>query len=180
MPVRRQSPGEVVQSSLELHIRGPQGQVEVVPLHRQQIEHELGPGLALRFSLIDGEVRFRNLSQQPVYKDGQPLDSGRLEVGTSLEFAGRRLLLWDSGQPSAYLKGYSAPYSGEIWPLGPGQHPMGRPGRRELRGDGGPAPRPAPPRVRARRVSHRRAPRTCSTGRGRRCRPSRTARVGGP
>ncbi len=130
MPVRRQSPGEVVQSSLELHIRGPQGQVEVVPLHRQQIEHELGPGLALRFSLIDGEVRFRNLSQQPVYKDGQPLDSGRLEVGTSLEFAGRRLLLWDSGQPSAYLKGYSAPYSGEIWPLGPGQHPMGRPGRR--------------------------------------------------
>ena len=130
LPVRRQSPGEVVQSSLELHIRGRDGRVEVVPLHRQQLEHELAAGLTLRFSWVDGEVRFRNLSTEPLYKDGQALDAGRLEVGNSLEFAGRRLLLWDAGQPSAYLKGYSPPYSGEIWPLGPGQHTVGRPGRR--------------------------------------------------
>lgn len=129
LPVRRQASEEVVQSSLELHLRGGDGRVEVVPLHRQQLEHEFPTGV-LRFSLVDGEVRFRTLSSEPCYKDGQPLDSGRLEVGNSLEYGGSRILLWDAGQPTAYLKGYSPPYSGEIWPLGPGQHSMGRPGRR--------------------------------------------------
>ncbi len=47
-----------------------------------------------------------------------------------LEVGDHRVLLWDAGHPVAYLKGYSPPYSNEIWPLGPGHYPVGRPGKR--------------------------------------------------
>ena len=118
---------EGVQTSLEVHVRRPDGTVHVCPFPRATLELELG----VQFKLQHGQVSFRNLSNEPLYKDGEPVQSGRLEVGASLEFCGHRLRLWDSAQAPAYLKGYSAPYSGEIWPLGEGEHPMGRPGQRD-------------------------------------------------
>lgn len=131
-PVSRQNQAGLVQSSLELHVRSRDGSTAVVPFHRNILEHDFGQGQKLRFSYAPGqEVLFRTLAPgEPVYKDGQAAPSGRFEVGSFLEFAGHRVLLWDAGQPAAYLKGYSAPYSGEIWPLEGGQNAIGRPGKR--------------------------------------------------
>lgn len=132
-PVNRQNQAELMQSSLELHLRSRDGSTTVVPFHRHVLEHDFGQGQKLRFTCAagGGEVLFRTLAPgELVYKDGQALPSGRFEVGSFLEFAGHRVLLWDAGQPAAYLKGYSAPYSGEIWPLESGPNAIGRPGRR--------------------------------------------------
>lgn len=118
---------EGVQTSLELHLRRPDGSLTVLPFHRATVELEPG----LQFKLQHGQVSFRNLGDEPLYKDGELVKSGRLELGACLEHAGGRVRLWDSAQATAYLKGYSAPYSGEIWPLGEGEHPMGRPGQRD-------------------------------------------------
>lgn len=121
---------EGVQTSLELHVRRPDGGAGVVPFHRAAVELELGEG-RVQFKLVQGQVSFRNLwVGEPLYKDGEPVQSGRLEVGAGLEYAGHRIRLWDPGQALAYLKGYSAPYSGEIWPVGEGEHAIGRPGQR--------------------------------------------------
>jgi hypothetical protein len=123
--------GEIVQTSLELHLRRPDGSVQVNPFHRPSLELEIESGI-LRFSIQLGQVNFRNLApEEPLYKDGQLVKSGRLEVGQSLEYAGHRLRLWDADHALAYLKGYSGSYAGEIWTLGEGHHQMGRPGQRD-------------------------------------------------
>ena len=130
-PVAAKSTTDSVQTTLEFHLRGRDGILVVVPIHRSTLECDLGPA-QIRFTLAGGQVQFRNLTAaEAVYKDGQVVVSGKLEVGSFLECQGSRLLLWDHGQSTAYLKGYSAPYSGDIWPLPPGQHPVGRPGRRQ-------------------------------------------------
>ena len=122
---------EGLQTSLELHVRRPDGVVSVCPFPRATLELELGEG-CLQFKVHHGHVSFRNqIDGEPLYKDGQLVKSGRLEVGACLEYGAHRLRLWDAGQALAYLKGYSAPYSGEIWPLGEGEHAMGRPGQRD-------------------------------------------------
>lgn len=122
---------ESVQTSLELHVRHPDGRLSVCPFPRATVELELGEG-SLQFKFQQGQVSFRNLSAgEPLYKDGQLVKAGRLELGACLEYCGHRVRLWDAGQAPAYLKGYSAPYSGEIWPLGEGEHTVGRPGQRE-------------------------------------------------
>jgi DNA-binding SARP family transcriptional activator len=65
-----------------------------------------------------------------IYKDGIAKTSGQLEVGSSLEIGSHRILLWDTGVPAAFLKGCTAPYSNDIWPLGAGEYAIGRPGKR--------------------------------------------------
>ncbi|MFN8610624.1 MAG: BTAD domain-containing putative transcriptional regulator [Vulcanimicrobiota bacterium] len=121
---------EGVQTSLELHVRRPDGSASVYPFHRVSLELDLGEG-KLQFKFHQGQVSFRNqVVSEPLYKDGELIRSGRLEVGAGLEYCGHRLRLWDAGQELAYLKGYSSPYSGEIWPLPEGEHPLGRPGQR--------------------------------------------------
>jgi len=130
-PVMARQDNEGLQSSLEIHIRDQEEGVKVYPLHRKVLEWESSSGQKLRFTYQGGEVLFRNLTlSEPLYKDGQAVSSGRMEVGGFLESADLRIRLWDSGRPSAYLKGYSAPYSGEIWPVTEGTHPLGRPGQR--------------------------------------------------
>ncbi|MBX3170581.1 MAG: FHA domain-containing protein [Candidatus Eremiobacteraeota bacterium] len=122
---------EGVRTSLELHVRRPDGGVEVYPFPRATVELELGEG-RIQFKWQSGQVSFRNLATaEPVYKDGELVRAGRLEVGAGLEYCGHRVRLWDPEQAPAYLKGYSAPYSGEIWPLGEGEYPIGRPGQRD-------------------------------------------------
>ena len=118
---------EGVQTSLELHQRRPDGGLDVLPFHRATVELESG----LQFKLQQQQVSFRNLSEEPLYKDGQLVKAGRLELGACLEHCGHRVRLWDNARSPAYLKGYSAPYSGEIWPLGEGEYALGRPGQRE-------------------------------------------------
>ena len=130
-PVAQKSAPDSVQTTLEFHLREKDGTLAVVPIHRSQLECRLGPA-QIRFTLVQGEVLFRNLTAgEAIYKDGKAVVSGKLEVGSFLESQGSRALLWDHGQSTAYLKGYSSPYSGDIWPLPPGQHPVGRPGRRQ-------------------------------------------------
>lgn len=130
VPVRRESSDDAVQSSLELRIRYADRPREVVPLNRAAVDHPID-GTLLRFACDGQRVRFRCLSPSArVYKDGQAVDEGLLEVGASLEVGSHRVFLWDAGNPVAYLKGYSAPYSNEIWPLSPGRHPIGRAGKR--------------------------------------------------
>lgn len=129
-PVQRKAE-QSLQSSLELHIqRLDRSQTQVVPIHRSQFEYDFEDGGQLRFTLVDQEMRFRNLKSLPLYKDGALTNAGRLEVGSSLEYGSQRIILWDTGQPLAYLRGYSEPYSNDIWPLKEEHHPIGRAGRR--------------------------------------------------
>ncbi|MFN8606707.1 MAG: BTAD domain-containing putative transcriptional regulator [Vulcanimicrobiota bacterium] len=128
VPVSRDDPGEAVQSTLELHIREADGRLHIQPFSRREVL--VPPGLTLQ--LVGQEVRFKTAQPgESCYKDGAPVRRGLLEVGAFLEYGGTRVRLWDHGQPSAYLKGCSAPYAGEIWPLGPGESTVGRPGRRQ-------------------------------------------------
>lgn len=132
IPVRRDQSDEVVQTSLELRIRYSDRPRQVLPINRASFDLAFEAGPELRFTFQAGQLRFQcQGSAGRVYKDGQPVRSGKLEVGGVLEVGSHRVLLWDTGAPAAYLKGYSAPYSNEIWPLGPGHHPIGRPGRRD-------------------------------------------------
>lgn len=118
LPIAERS--DTLQSSLELHAGG-----QILPFHRSA--QEWG---GIHFTLRNGEVSFRALGDQPLYKEGVAVRSGRLEVGNYLESAGGRVLLWDHGTPCAYLKGYSHRYAGEIWPLPAGEHAVGRGGKR--------------------------------------------------
>ncbi len=127
VPVQRGASEDAVQTSLELRIRYSDRPRQVVPLNRAAVEHSVD-GTLLRFSYQGGRVLFR--SSCKVYKDGQAVEHGVLEVGGALEVGSHRVLLWDAGDPVAYLKGYSPPYSNELWPLGPGTYPVGRPGKR--------------------------------------------------
>ncbi len=127
VPVNRQS-SDLVQTSLELRIRFSDRPRKVVPINRALLEYEFEDGLVLRFAYHNGQLKFSGSTA--VYKDGEAMESGLLEVGGTLEVGGHRVLLWDTDRPVAYLKGYSAPYSNELWALGPGSHPIGRPGKR--------------------------------------------------
>lgn len=121
---------DLMQSTLELQIRFPEGQLQTIPLNRNSLDVMIASG-TLHFSFSQGRVQFRSLdSKLDIYKDGQALATGHLEVGSHLDVSGHRVSLRDSGVPTAFLKGYSAPYSNEVWTLGAGTHHIGRPGRR--------------------------------------------------
>lgn len=119
-------------SSLELHVRGADGAHQVIPVELNPFAVSLPGGQSLRFTLKQDVVDFRLLAPQSalLYKDGITKTSGQLEVGSSLEVGGQRVLLWDRGSPSAFLQGRTAPYSNDIWRLGVGEFPVGRPGKR--------------------------------------------------
>lgn len=132
IPVAARDRQEPIHSTLELHVRQGREAVQILPFHRANLELHLDGGAALRFRLEEGEVHYRNeTSHLPCYKDGVSENAGRLEVGNFLEVEGARILLWDRGRAEAYLKGYSPPYVGQIWPLAEGNNPIGRPGRRD-------------------------------------------------
>lgn len=131
VPVNREPSEGEVRTSLELHVRGAEGKREIVPINKSAFEYTLPAGPTLRFSYQKGVVSFKDLSRSClIYKDGIAKTSGQLEVGSSLEAGSYRILLWDTGVPAAFLKGCTAPYSNDIWPLGPGDHAIGRPGKR--------------------------------------------------
>ncbi len=119
-------------SSLELHVRATDGSRQTIPLSSAPSDITLPSGQSIRFSPGKDTVGFRGLTPQSalIYKDGISKTSGQLEVGSSLEVAGQRILLWDKATPRAFLQGRTAPYSNDIWKLGPGEFPIGRPGRR--------------------------------------------------
>ncbi|MFN8605967.1 MAG: BTAD domain-containing putative transcriptional regulator [Vulcanimicrobiota bacterium] len=128
----RDSGTEAIRSTLEIHVREPEGPTRVIPLSRPVIEFEVCGRGSLRISCQRGEVFFRNLkAEEPCYLEGSLAESGRLEVGAYVEVAGSRVLLWDSEKATAYLKGYSSPFAGEIWPLCKGENTIGRIGRRQ-------------------------------------------------
>lgn len=131
IPVQRSASSEEVSTSLELHVRSGSGQREIVPVRWHSLDYRLPSEQILRFRYQDGTVTFKDLTRSElVYKDGVVKTSGRLEVGSWLEVGEHRILLWDNGAPAAFLKGCSAPYSNELWALGPGEHTIGRPGKR--------------------------------------------------
>lgn len=131
VPVNREPSEGEVRTTLELHVRGADGKREIVPVSKVSFEYGLPGGTVLRFSHQKGVVSFKGLTRSSlIYKDGIAKTSGQLEVGSCLEIGSYRILLWDTGVPAAFLKGCTAPYSNDIWPLGPGEHPVGRPGKR--------------------------------------------------
>jgi DNA-binding SARP family transcriptional activator len=131
VPVNRQPCEGEVRTSLELHVRGAEGKREIVPVSKATFEYTLPGGPTLRFTHQRGVVTFKDLSRCClIYKDGISKTSGQLEVGSSLEVGSHRILLWDTGVPAAFLKGCTAPYSNDIWPLASGEFTVGRPGRR--------------------------------------------------
>lgn len=131
VPVNREPTDGEVRTSLELHVRGGDGRREIVPVNKASFDYTLAGGPTLRFSHQKGLVTFKDLSRSClIYKDGIAKTSGQLEVGSTLEIGSHRILLWDTGVPAAFLKGCTAPYSNDIWPLGPGEHTVGRPGKR--------------------------------------------------
>lgn len=130
IPVHRAPSDGPTQSTLELRVRYSDRPREVIPLLRTATEHDVD-GVLLRFTAEEGRTRFRCITPAArVYKDGEAVVSGTLEVGASIEVGPHRVFLWDAGDPVAYLKGYSSPYANEIWPLHDGRHPIGRAGKR--------------------------------------------------
>jgi DNA-binding SARP family transcriptional activator len=131
VPVNKESEA-VLQTSLELQVVAPDGARQIFPVNRTVAEHLLGGKHLLRFSYMNGEVKFREVGKSgQVYKDGNIVTEGALEVGAVLEVGPYRVRLWDTGEPTAFLKGYSTPYLNAVWPLPPGQHYIGRPGKRQ-------------------------------------------------
>lgn len=121
-----------MRSTLELHVRSQDGTLKVLPLGQPVVEFEPCAHSRVRVTCQRGEVFFRNLTPgEPSYLEGAKTDSARLEVGDFVEISGCRLLLWDNEKATAYLKGYTAPFAGEIWALPPGEHTIGRLGKRQ-------------------------------------------------
>lgn len=123
---------EVSPGPLELHVRFADGARQTISLGHSSSDVTLPGGQTIRFTPADDAVSFKSLAPQRalIYKDGISKTSGQLEVGNSLEVAGQRVLLWDRTGPRAFLQGRTAPYSNDIWRLGPGEFSIGRPGRR--------------------------------------------------
>ena len=131
VPVSREPSEGEVRTTLELHVGSAAGKREIVPVRQNSFEYTVPGGPTLRFTRQGEMLSFRDLSRScAIYKDGISKPSGQLEVGSSLEVGSYRLLLWDTGVPAAFLKGCTAPFSNDIWPLGPGDHTIGRPGKR--------------------------------------------------
>ncbi len=131
VPVNRSPSEETVQTTLELHVRFGDGRREIVPIRQVITDYTFPGGPTLRFTYQSGKLLFRDSEKTSlVYKEGHSLLSGPLEVGTTLEVGNHRVLLWDTGVPAAFLKGCTAPFSNDIWPLSRGEHAIGRPGIR--------------------------------------------------
>ena len=128
-----QNPGSEapLATTLELHVRFGDGRREVLPIRGASTEYRFPGGPTMRFVYQGGKIGFLDLEKSSlVYKEGQPLVSGLLEVGTTLDVGNHRVLLWDTGVPATFLKGCTAPFSNDLWPLSRGEHAIGRPGIR--------------------------------------------------
>lgn len=134
LPVRGQRQGRILQTSLELRVQGP-GISLVAPLLRSPfvvdsadsadlVLEGLGP---IVFSLDEGVVTYVNKSgRAELLYNEQPTTRGTLQVGATLRWGDFRILLWDRNGPARFLQGLTPEFSGTLWPLGLGQHFVGR------------------------------------------------------
>lgn len=128
---KNEAVSDPVDTTLELHLRFGDGRRQVMAIRAVTTDYAFPGGPTLRFIYQNGRLIFKDIERSLlVYKEGQPLLSGQLEVGTTLDVGKHRVLLWDTGVAVTFLKGYTAPFSNSIWPLTRGENAIGRPGLR--------------------------------------------------
>ncbi|MFN8608666.1 MAG: FHA domain-containing protein [Vulcanimicrobiota bacterium] len=139
---QRQDPGGFYSKNLELHGLDQGGRAFVIPLHRRTCTLGSDPrsdfvipnGPSLRFGWLDDNLTF-HCEEAELLLNGEPLHSGQLSLGDVLEFAGHRLILWDRSRAADFLRGYTAPFAGMVWPLHSQEIGIGRAPGNQIRLD---------------------------------------------